>query len=92
MQQIQDKVARKQQLNSEESLIMKEWNRQLELSAKVEEEKKSKRYKADMDTAKGLEDQVRTWIDPKFELLLYFARVQLERHQLIITIFIYFHQ
>jgi hypothetical protein len=69
VQQIQDKLARKQQLNSDESLIMKEWNRQLDLSAKVEEEKRAKRYKADMDTAKGLEDQVRMRIVLNFTSL-----------------------
>jgi hypothetical protein len=58
VQQIQDKIVRKQQLNNDEHLIMIEWNKQLDHAQQQEDNKKAKQHKADMDTAIGLKNQV----------------------------------
>jgi hypothetical protein len=59
VQQIREKIARKQQLSNDESLIMAEWNRQLDRAHEVEEEKRAKQHHSDIDMAAGLQDQVK---------------------------------
>lgn len=58
MQQIQDKIARKQQLNAEESAIMAEWNRNLDREKQKDEERKAQLYQKEVDTRMQLQEQV----------------------------------
>lgn len=58
MQQIQDKIARKQQINSEENAIMAEWNRQHEISKQRDDEQKAQAHQKELDMRNRLKDQV----------------------------------
>lgn len=58
MQQIQDKIARKQRINSEENAVMAEWNRQHEISKQHDDEQKALAYQKELDMRNRLKDQV----------------------------------
>ena len=51
-------MSRKQQLSTEESLIMAEWKKQLDRAQEIEDEKNAKQYRADMDANAHIKDQV----------------------------------
>ena len=59
VQQIRDKINRKQKLTNEENLIMIEWKKQLDEAQRVEDEKSAKQHRADMDANTYIKDQVR---------------------------------
>ena len=56
--QIQDKIARKQQLTNDENVIILEWNVQSERAQKADDVEKAKVHHAYMETAATLQDQV----------------------------------
>lgn len=58
VQQIKDKINRKQKLTNEENLIMIEWKKQLDEAQRVEDEKMAKQHRADMDANTYIKDQV----------------------------------
>ena len=62
IRQIKEKMSRKQQLSSEESMIMVEWKKQLDRAQEIEDEKNAKQYRADMDANAHIKDQVITFI------------------------------
>ena len=61
MQQIQDKIARKQRINSEEAAIMAEWNEQQDRAKELDNEKKAQAYQREVDSRSQLQDQVRSF-------------------------------
>lgn len=58
MQQIQDKIARKQRINSEEAAIVAEWNEQQDRAKELDIEKKAQAYQREVDSRSQLQDQV----------------------------------
>ena len=58
VQQIHEKIARKQQINSEDSAIMNEWKRQQDRAKDVEDEKKAAVNQKEIDSRLRLQDQV----------------------------------
>ena len=61
MQQIHEKIARKQKINSEESAIMVEWNRQQDRANEIEDERKAGANQKELDSRLRLQDQVRSF-------------------------------
>ena len=58
VQQIQDKITRKQRINSEEVAIMAEWNKQLDRAKELDDEKKAQAYQRELDSRSQLQEQV----------------------------------
>ena len=60
VQQIHEKIARKQQISGEESAIMVEWSRQQDRANEIEDEKKASANQKEIDSRHRLQDQVRS--------------------------------
>lgn len=58
LQQIQDKIKRKQDLNGQENNFLAEWNRQLETLARKDKEKQDLKHKIDLETNEQVKAQI----------------------------------
>lgn len=58
LRQMEEKIKKKQMLNSDETAWLAEWNRQLDIIAERDRAKLEYRKKCDMDTEKGLRQQI----------------------------------